>query len=639
MCQFLTDSLGGAEYNAEPFFSEFQFAQLHVIIKVDPDQVIEPDVLKLEHALTEMAKTWAERFYEALNRIVSLQDAQHLVNRYDVFTAQYRNHYSPELASDDVLMIESLTSDQPLKVSLYQNELGGWNLKFFELGRNQIELSSLVPILDHIGIKALSEHSFKFQHPDGDKLYLSDVQISLQESLDELEFKARRGQLIELLQSVIVENGFNDPFNRLVLTSGLTLRQVQLLRAMAAYFQQLGVAIQQGIMAQVLSRYPLITKYLMQFFAARFEPSQKHNRSHVRSIEASLTEAIAAVDDFYDDQVLTLYFQMMSSLVRTNYFCDVETLALKVDTSMLDDAPKPVPAFDVFVFGRYVEGIYLRTSKVARGGIRWSSRHIDYRTEVLGLMNAQQTKNAIIVPSGAKGGFVCRKELDDCYDFEEGKRCYRAYVEALLSITDNRVRGMVKHPKRVKCYDGKDDYLVVAPDKGTATFSDLANEIAKDQSFWLADAFASGGSEGYDHKLLAITAKSAWVSALWHMKQLHLSEYGLSVVGIGDMSGDVFGNGLLLMKCQLKAAFNHQHIFLDPTPDVLASYDERCRLFALPRSTWADYDESVISSGGGVFERHAKFIPLSAEVQHMLGIKRKRMAHRSVDSVYFGDVC
>src|ERR1700722_8945877 len=423
----------------------------------------------------------------------------------------------------------------------------------------------------------------------------------------------------------------DDGFNALVLDAYLNWTQAAMLRAYAKYLRQAGITFSQDYIEQVLRSNPTVTRLLVRLFESRFDPAhqvgeQERSEAIAEEIRGELDE-VASLDQ---DRILRTYWGLIAATLRTNYFAgafmQVPYLVVKLDAALVPDLPAPPPKFELFVYSPRFEGVHLRFADVARGGLRWSDRREDFRTEILGLAKAQEVKNSVIVPSGAKGGFVC-KRLPDPADREayqgEVLACYRMFITAMLDVTDNLEAGRVVAPARVVRHDGDDPYLVVAAHKGTPTFSDTANEIATSRGFWLGDAFASGGSEGYDHKKMAITARGAWESVRFHFRTrgLDVDTDDFTVVGIGDMSGDVFGNGMLLSRrIKLVAAFDHRHIFLDPDPDPEASFAERERMFRLPRSSWADYNIALISPGGGVWARTAKSIHLSPEVRMVLGL-------------------
>ncbi len=429
----------------------------------------------------------------------------------------------------------------------------------------------------------------------------------------------------------------DDGLNGLVLGATLTGRQVAIIRAIAKYLRQGGIGFSDAYIERTLTGHPDIARLLVRLFDARLDPDGSDDDASVR-LGKDIEAALDAVPSLDEDRILRSFLSVVRAIVRTNAFqngADGKAhpyLSFKLDSSQIPVLPLPRPQFEIFVYSPRVEAVHLRGGRVARGGIRWSDRREDFRTEVLGLMKAQMVKNALIVPVGAKGGFVVKRPPSSGGREalqKEAIDCYKTFLAGMLDITDNIVEGEVVPPRRVIRYDADDPYLVVAADKGTATFSDLANGVSADYGFWLGDAFASGGSQGYDHKKMGITARGAWESVKRHFRELgtDIQTTDFTVVGIGDMSGDVFGNGMLLSRhTKLLAAFNHMHVFLDPDPDPETSYDERRRLFDLPRSAWSDYDESLISEGGGIYPRTAKSIQLSPQVREALNIEAERLA-------------
>ncbi len=558
------------------------------------------------------------------------------------FPSSYRSKFSVEEAVADIQQIQSiaLSSDVPMRFYLPaeqgEQEL---NFKLYSQGKPVI-LSDVIPILENLGMRVLGEHPYRIHRSDGEPFGVSDFTV---------EFHSRcRGADIEKAMPLLQEgfreiwNGFaeNDDFNQLMMAASLGWREVSVLRAYSRYIKQLRFGFSQPFIADTLARHLDITSLLVAFFNARFNPDsavEENREAESGRIEGAIIDALEAVTSLDDDRILRRFYVLIKATLRTNYFQRQDSgefkgyLALKLDPSSIPDIPKPCPHFEVFVCSPRVEGVHLRAGPVARGGLRWSDRSEDYRTEILGLVKAQQVKNSVIVPVGAKGGFVVKQPPEHGSREalrEEGVNCYQTFIRGLLDLTDNLDEGVVVPPADVVRHDGDDTYLVVAADKGTATFSDIANRLAREYGFWLGDAFASGGSEGYDHKKMGITARGAWESVKRHFleKGVDTQADEFTVVGIGDMGGDVFGNGMLLSdRIRLIGAFNHLHVFVDPDPDPAASFSERRRLFGLPGSTWADYDERLISEGGGVFSRAAKWIPVSPQMQVCLGIEADRL--------------
>ncbi|HEY0400150.1 MAG TPA: NAD-glutamate dehydrogenase domain-containing protein, partial [Acidimicrobiia bacterium] len=503
----------------------------------------------------------------------------------------------------------------------------------------------VLPLLENMGVRVLDQRPYEVRalSPGGeDPVWIHDFGLRPPEGLGDegdLEADGLKGVFTEAFAATWRGEAENDGFNRLVLGAGLTGREVAVLRAYSKYLRQVGSAFSQAYMERTLAANPHIARLLVELFHARFDPARQPDPDDDASVLTKRLEAaIDAVASLDEDRILRSFLALVQATLRTNWFrkADAEhPVVFKLDPSQVPDLPLPRPRYEIWVCSPRVEGVHLRGGRVSRGGLRWSDRREDFRTEVLGLMKAQMVKNAVIVPVGAKGGFVMKrppvpgvrgvpeKTTDRDAVAAEVAACYRDFVSGLLDVTDNIEGGEVVHPPAVVAYDGNDPYLVVAADKGTATFSDLANSIAAEYGFWLGDAFASGGSSGYDHKKMAITAKGAWESVRRHFRDFGIDAdtAPITAVGIGDMSGDVFGNGMLCSRAlRLVAAFDHRHVFLDPDPDPAAGAAERERLFRLPRSSWADYDPNIISAGGGVFPRTAKLIPLSPEVRAALGV-------------------
>ncbi|MEA5054720.1 MAG: NAD-glutamate dehydrogenase [Propionicimonas sp.] len=590
-----------------------------------------PDALAEEARIGELVeqatRTWEDGFVEAAAQMPSEA-------RGVEFSEAYTEAFNPSVAVADLRLANQLEDAGELRFSLWTPEdpddLAHVRLKVFSL--TELELSEVMPQLSVFGVDVIDERPFDW-NLRGRRLTVYDFGLRLPEGAPEVEEwdQAARQRFIDGFEACW--RGLAEParMNRLVLTAGLDWRQVTWLRAISRYLQQAGVAFSQQYIASAILAHPELARLLVQVFQAKFDPaahSDPDDRQRALTrLEAELEAGIDAVASLDHDRILRMFLAVVRACVRTNAFTAGETVALKLLPGQLPLLPEPRPAFEIFVYSPRVQGVHLRFGAVARGGLRWSDRAEDFRTEVLGLVKAQTVKNTVIVPVGAKGGFVPARLPDPSVDRQawqaEGEACYRIFVDALLSVTDNIRDGEVVPPQQVVRYDGDDPYLVVAADKGTATFSDLANAIAVSRGFWLGDAFASGGSSGYDHKKMGITARGAWESVKHHFWQLGIDTQttGFTVAGIGDMSGDVFGNGMLCSPhLRLVAAFDHRHIFLDPDPDAAAGFAERQRLFGLPRSSWADYDKTLLSAGGGIYPRSTKRIPVSAEVRRALGI-------------------
>jgi glutamate dehydrogenase len=509
-------------------------------------------------------------------------------------------------------------------------------LKIFNQGE-ALMLSDLIPVLENLGLKVIDEFPFEIIHPRHGCTWIYDFNL-LFEPNPELDPGKYRDEFSKAFLNIWKGRAENDSYNQLVLRAKLTWREVAMLRGYAKYMKQTQFGLSLEYIAETLIQYTQITSHLSELFSARFNPEKQKGVHLVEHWTNELEEALENVNNINEDRIIRRYMELMQATLRTNFYQEDTTgvrkeyISFKFDPGQISDIPLPKPKYEIFVYSPRIEGVHLRGGSVARGGLRWSDRNEDFRTEVLGLVKAQQVKNAVIVPVGAKGGFVA-KQLPPISDrdafFAEGIECYKTFIRGLLDVTDNLVENAVVAPKQVVRYDDDDPYLVVAADKGTATFSDIANEVANEYGFWLGDAFASGGSNGYDHKKMGITARGAWVSVQRHFRELgiNVQEDPITAVGVGDMAGDVFGNGLLRSETvQLVGAFNHLHIFVDPNPDAKASFAERQRLFELPRSSWEDYDATLISKGGGIFSRSAKSIKVSKEMQAVFDIDRTSMS-------------
>jgi glutamate dehydrogenase len=591
-----------------------------------PADAPSPDAAALDREIERMVRGWAPAVEAALAEDGSPRRATRLALTYAAtFPVGYRNHYGPQEAARDILRLQALSNPGERSVRLYRRDdaaPGSLSLKIYRIG-SLIPLSEAVPVLENFGFRVLEEVPTAL---DGGAFgYVHDFLLEVGGATDMDALFARAAIAEAAIAAVLEGRAESDAFNQLILAAQLEPRAVVLFRAWFRYLRQTGLPYGLDTVAAALRRAPDVARAIVALFDARHDVASGGDAD---AASAALDASLAGVAGIDDDRILRRVRAVVLAILRTNAFtpAGAEALAFKLDSKAIPGLPAPVPWREIWIYSPRVEGIHLRGGPIARGGLRWSDRRDDFRTEILGLMKAQVVKNAVIVPTGAKGGFY-PKQLPSPADRDawlaEGTESYRIFIRTLLSVTDNIVTDAVVHPEGVAIRDGDDPYFVVAADKGTAAFSDVANAIAIDRGFWLGDAFASGGSQGYDHKAMGITARGAWISV-----QRHFAEMGrdvqtepFTVVGCGDMSGDVFGNGMLLSKeIRLVAAFDHRHIFLDPNPDPAASWAERDRMFALPRSSWADYDATLISRGGGVFPRTQKEIPLSAEMRAVLGI-------------------
>jgi glutamate dehydrogenase len=614
--------------------SESVLARIYFLVRTQPDATPQYEVHEIEQRLVRAMRSWRDDLCDGLIEHFGEERGTRLFRRYrDAFPFGYRDEYAARIAAFDIEKMEWLPDGTAIAMSLYrplEAPPGILRFKLFQQG-GPIPLSTALPMLENMGVTVLHERPYDVKPQGGPAIWVHDFALHYDAS-QTLE----AGEVKEIFQDAFAkvwsQEAENDGFNRLVLGAQLTWREIVILRAYCKYLRQTGIAFSQSYMEDTLARNTGIARMMVQLFHARFDPAtQKHTAARTTALAARLQESLEGVSNLDEDRILRRFVAVVRATTRTNYYQHEPDgqpkayLSFKFDPSVIPDLPRPRPMFEIFVYSPKVEGVHLRGGRVARGGIRWSDRREDFRTEILGLIKAQMVKNAIIVPVGAKGGFVVKRTAQDgdrAALWRDVTAAYRTYICGLLDITDNCLGTEVMPPPSVVRHDESDPYLVVAADKGTATLSDTANQLAAERGYWLGDAFASGGSAGYDHKKMGITARGAWESVKRHFREAGIDDAGadFNVIGIGDMSGDVFGNGMLLSRrIKLVAAFNHRHIFIDPSPDPEVSYRERERLFRLPSSTWADYDPALISPGGGVYARSAKAIRLSAEARHVLG--------------------
>ena len=635
MEQILRDAFHGSSVDYTARVSESVLARLHFVVRVDRHETV-PDVdgVEVEQRLVDATRSWADDFVDALVDQCGEEEAGRLLKIYgEAFPEAYKEDFPARTAVADLKQLDAL-ANQTSALNLYLPlgaEPGERRFKIYRAGA-PVSLSQVLPVLQRMGVEVVDERPYEVDGVDANPLWIYDFGLRYDGPPDSGDVKAR---FQEAFSAAWAGEAESDGFNTLVLRAGLSWREAMILRAYAKYLRQAGSTFSQEYLEQCLIAHVPITRLLVRLFEASLDPGVPGEREELTSalveeIEGAL-DSVASLDQ---DRILRSYLALIRSTLRTNYFqvaADGKPKAyvsFKLDSQKLPDLPAPRPKFEIWVYSPRVEGVHLRFGAVARGGLRWSDRREDFRTEILGLVKAQAVKNAVIVPVGAKGGFIVKNAKADPTNREavqaEGIECYRTFISALLDITDNLVDGAVVPPSRVVRHDGDDPYLVVAADKGTATFSDIANDVSNQYGFWMGDAFASGGSAGYDHKVMGITARGAWESVKRHFREIGINTQTqeFSCVGVGDMSGDVFGNGMLLSeRIQLVAAFDHRHIFLDPKPDTAASFAERKRLFDLPRSSWDDYDKSLISAGGGVYPRTAKSLNVTPEVRAALGIE------------------
>ncbi|MFJ9895340.1 NAD-glutamate dehydrogenase [Streptomyces sp. NPDC091280] len=643
----LKEELDGTSVDFTAWNTESILSRLHFVVRVpqgtELPELSDADKDRIEARLVEAARSWADGFGEALNAECGEERAAELLRSYgNAFPEGYKADHTPRAAVADLVHLEQLTEEQAFALSLYEPVGAAPDERRFKIYRKgaSVSLSAVLPVLSRLGVEVVDERPYELRCSDRTSAWIYDFGLRMPKSQngngDYLGDDGRE-RFQEAFAATWTGQAENDGFNALVLSAGIDWRQAMVLRAYAKYLRQAGSTFSQDYMEDTLRNNVHTTRLLVSLFEARMSPDRQ--RAGREIVDALLEEVDAALDQVAsldEDRILRSFLTVIKATLRTNFFQQARDghahayVSMKFDPQVIPDLPAPRPAYEIWVYSPRVEGVHLRFGKVARGGLRWSDRREDFRTEILGLVKAQMVKNTVIVPVGAKGGFVAKQLPDPGVDRDawlaEGIASYKMFISALLDITDNLVAGEVVPPADVVRHDEDDTYLVVAADKGTATFSDIANGVAESYDFWLGDAFASGGSAGYDHKKMGITARGAWESVKRHFRELGVDTQteDFTVVGVGDMSGDVFGNGMLLSEhIRLVAAFDHRHIFLDPTPDAAVSYAERRRMFELPRSSWADYNTDLLSAGGGVFPRTAKAIPVNAHVREALGIEDK----------------
>ncbi|GAA4865754.1 NAD-glutamate dehydrogenase [Saccharopolyspora rosea] len=657
MQEVLIDELGGTGLEYSTRVGESTLARVHFVVHTEPDEVVEPDVARIQRRLAGAIHTWDDRLTEVVDaelcdsrrngyRVRSgSEEISQIAQRYaGYFPEAYKEDFSADEGLLDLRRLESLSGARDLRMLFYTPRdaaPGERRFKIYVSG-GRVILSRVLPVLQSMGVEVVDERPYEILTDDDTRYWIYDFGLRLEPGLLDTGGPERLDTLRERFEDAFRAawqgDAEVDRFNALVLRAGLTWRQAAVLRAYAKYLRQVGIAYSQDYIEDAILAHTTTTVALARLFETRFDPAlpAEERAGREADLVAEIGKLIDDVTSLDADRILRSYLSLIQATLRTNFYVSGEQgprpyLALKLEPKEIPGLPEPRPQFEIFVYSPRMEGVHLRFGSVARGGLRWSDRREDFRTEILGLVKAQAVKNAVIVPLGAKGGFVVKRPPtptgDPAADREaslnEGIACYRMFISGLLDLTDNLVGGQVAPPPDVVRHDGDDTYLVVAADKGTASFSDIANDVAKSYGFWLGDAFASGGSVGYDHKAMGITAKGAWESVRRHFRELDVDTQSqdFTVIGIGDMGGDVFGNGMLLSEhIKLVAAFNHMHVFIDPDPDPAVSYAERKRLFERPRSTWDDYDRTKISAGGGVWSRSLKSIPLNPQIRQALGI-------------------
>ncbi|EAV42655.1 hypothetical protein SIAM614_26873 [Stappia aggregata IAM 12614] len=645
-------------------YPEGPLARVHYIIGRDRGETPKPQQEELEAAVADMVRTWSDSVRDALRDEFAPAQARKLADRYALsFHGGYKEVYNAQSALFDIVKLETLSDKTDTTITFHRQSGtrdSRLSLKVYHRG-SPIPLSARVPLLENMGFRVINERTYRVTPADAPLSYLHEMTLESRSGEDITFSDQLQARLESMFMAVWTAQAEDDGYNRLVLTADLAWRDVAVIRALSRYLRQAGIRFSEDYMWSTLNNYPKITAKLVELFHLRFNPdvTEKDRDLGTERLEGELTADLEEVASLDDDRILRRFQNAIESILRTNFYqLDKKgqpkpTFAFKIDSRQIDDLPQPRPFREIFVYSPRVEGVHLRFGMVARGGLRWSDRPQDFRTEVLGLVKAQQVKNAVIVPVGAKGGFV-PKNLPPMSDrdawFKEGTESYKIFINALLDVTDNLDEDTILPPQRVQRYDSDDPYLVVAADKGTATFSDTANGISEGRHFWLGDAFASGGSAGYDHKKMGITARGAWEAVKRHFREMNrdIQTEPFTAAGVGDMSGDVFGNGMLLSKAtRLIAAFDHRDIFIDPNPDPAITWEERKRMFDLGRSSWKDYNTDLISKGGGIFSRQLKSIPLSPEMQALLKLNKASatpqevmtaILRMDVDLLWFGGI-
>ncbi|WP_375791696.1 NAD-glutamate dehydrogenase [Glaciimonas immobilis] len=648
----LTEAFNGVSIEFTPLLSDSVLARIQFTVRTEAGTVTEVDIAALEKKIVQATRRWQDDLADALLESRGEERGNRLLRRYAAsFPAGFREDYAARATVRDIELMEVAQQQAGLAMNLYrpiEATASSLRMKIYHAGK-PIALSQSLPMLEHMGVKVQEERPYRIELQDAAPVWIHDFGMQTADG-GEVEIDRIKEIFEDAFSRVWSGEADNDDLNRLVLGAALSWREVTILRAYARYLRQVGSTFSNAYIEQAVTGNPAIARNLVELFIARFDPAAagltdgnftddiRPNTERVNTLLKLTEEAMDQVPNLDEDRILRQFLGVIQATTRTNYFQRDANgkpkpyLSFKFDPAKIPGLPAPKPMFEIWVYSPRFEGVHLRGGKVARGGLRWSDRREDFRTEVLGLVKAQMVKNAVIVPVGSKGGFVLKNAPPaserEAY-LKEGIACYQNFLRGLLDLTDNLVGGKVVPPTDVVRYDIDDPYLVVAADKGTATFSDFANAISAEYGFWLTDAFASGGSVGYDHKKMGITARGAWEAVKRHFRELGVNtqEQDFTVAGIGDMSGDVFGNGMLLSRhIKLVAAFDHRHIFLDPDPDTNASFNERERLFALPRSSWADYTTALISRGGGIYPRTLKTIPLSPEMRVALNVTATELA-------------
>ncbi|MFL1732262.1 NAD-glutamate dehydrogenase [Moraxella oculi] len=658
--KILTESYGGESSNFTTEFNELHHARVHIHVRTTPGKINVVDTTALENKLASLMQDWSDHYAKALSEDLGDGEANRIMRDYgDHIPTAYKERYDANTAVADTKRLLGVNDDNPMAWRLYQPVGEGSDrltLKLYGQGEPSI-LSHVLPILENFGVLVLNAQTFKFDNAQ--HAWIQEYKLKLRDGIS-VDLDAVRRQFEDSLREIWLGHIESDKLNELILTTRLGAYDVLILRALSRYMVQACAPFSNDYIHATLVKNPVLSEQLVALFHAKMSPSVIERDFAIETAKNAINETLAHVQSLDEDRIIRWLLDLIEAMLRTNFYqvdeqgCRKDRVSFKFAASQIPHLMKPKPMFEIYVYSPRMEGVHLRGGKVARGGLRWSDRMEDYRTEVLGLVKAQMVKNAIIVPVGSKGGFVCkdRTKATSRESWQaEGVACYKTFIRGLLDLTDNLVNGEVVPPTNTIRHDEDDPYLVVAADKGTATFSDIANQLSIEYGFWLQDAFASGGSAGYDHKGMGITARGAWESVKRHFRLMNKDiqqRDEITVIGIGDMSGDVFGNGMLLSKnIRLQAAFNHLHIFIDPNPDAKISFAERERLFHLPRSMWTDYDASLISEGGGVFNRTDKSIHITPQMKEAFDIQEDvltpnellhRLLQAPVDLIWNGGI-
>jgi len=636
-------AFGAEESEFNTYFSESILVRCHFVLRVNPDLELNYHVNEIEEQIVQATLSWEDRLRIRLIEEFGEEKGEHYVSEMGLgFPPGYRDDFDPRIAVLDIKKFQRLMDGDALAMNLYRALHEGdemLRLRLYHQGES-LPLSDILPILENLGLRVVTERPYGVRATDGQLYWVQEFSLIYGLSQD-IDLDEVKDEFEDAFSRIWFGEAESDSFNRLLIGTRLSWREIALLRAYARYLRQVQFPFSSEYIAETMANHLHLTATIVELFLTRFSPvfdgDEEWREQRAKAVEQHILDGLEEVQNLGEDRIIRQFMAVIKATLRTNFFQEAERgqlkpyFSFKLSPGDIPEIPQPVPLYEIFVYSPRVEGVHLRGGKVARGGLRWSDRLEDFRTEVLGLVKAQQVKNAVIVPVGAKGGFVAKQIKSTMSRDEvqqEGIACYKLFIRGLLDITDNRVDGGVVRPPQVVVKDDEDPYLVVAADKGTATFSDIANSISAQYDFWMGDAFASGGSVGYDHKKMAITARGAWVSVQRHFREFNIDVQttDFTVVGVGDMAGDVFGNGMLLSRhIRLLSAFNHMHIFVDPNPDAQASFAERERLFHMPRSSWVDYNEKLLSAGGGIFERSAKSITISPEMKACFDISEDRL--------------